>query len=186
MTKRIVWKEGEIVLFRLSEHLYTVGQMARSPYLAFFNVNSVDGKFGDLDLNDTPMLFVAPVARNFLQRRAEGKLKVGVTPKMNLDVPRLWLHPKVDFDARPPFRGGDLVELDPKEGAGGSRMRTVKPDFRPRTDAELNKYELTAIRIDPELTARLVVCLKLGRNVDPYKEKIVRGKEPYGVFDRPV
>ena len=173
-----------MICIKLREDLFTVGQFARSPYIAFFNVKSATGAFDGLDLNQQTLFFVIPVAQDFLQRRAEGKIKRGVEARKDVVIPRIWIDPKTDYAAKFMWKGGRLVEFDPeKEGNRGINNRIVKLNFQPQDDAELNQYEVTNIRTDGDLVRRLIVCLELGRNVDPFKEKMMRGTDPYGVYD---
>jgi hypothetical protein len=182
MAKRVVWKEGDVVSLKLREGLFTVGQMCRSPYMAFFNVKSADGQFGELDLNQVSFFCVIPVARDFLQRRVEGKLKQ-VVAKSDVSIPLLWLSPQRAYAQKFIWRGADLVKIDPQTGDLGMRNPIVKRNFQPRDDEELNKYEVTNVRTDGGLVARLIVSLERGANLDPFRAKVLLGKDPYGVYD---
>ena len=149
MAKRVVWKEGDVVSLKLRDGLFTVGQMSVSPHMAFFNVKSTDGQFGDLNLNQAQFFFVIPVARNFLQNRVEGKLQ-RVVAKTAVAPASLWLSPHAAYAEKFMWRGADLVEIPPEIGDRGIANRIVKRNFQPKDAEELNKYEVTNIRTDED------------------------------------
>ena len=182
--KRVVWKAGDLICIKLRDDLFTVAQMARSPYLAFFNVKGATGAFEGVDLNEKTLFFVIPVAQDFIQKRVEGKIKKGVEPRKKIVIPQLWIDAKTDYASKFMWKGGSLVEFDPEKGGNrGINNRIVELNFEPQDDDELNRYEVTNVRTDGGLVQRLIVCLELGRNVDPFKEKMMRGTDPYGVYD---
>lgn len=180
--KRVVWKEDDLVLLKLDEDLYTVGQMLKSPYMVFFHLKSGDGRFADIDLNGVPELFIVPVANNFLQQRGVEKIKRGVIPKRDVEIPGLWIYPKMWPRGDYVWKGGDLVRIDPEVGNLGMDNPVVKRDIDPNDRETLEKYELTNVMTDHPLTPRLILSLREGRNVDPLKEKIFFGKDSHGII----
>ncbi|HMB91052.1 MAG TPA: hypothetical protein VKP65_09415 [Rhodothermales bacterium] len=180
--KRFVWKEGGLASFKLKEDLYTIGQMLKNPYFIFFKVSSEDGPFDGIDLNETPVLFTIPVARDFMQQRAVEKIKEGVVPRDNPKLPTLWIQARNCFQCDYPWKGGDLVKIDPEVGNRGIMNPVVKRDIDPDDTETLEQYELTHIWTDKFLTARLILSLERGENIDPLKEKIFFGTDAYGLF----
>ena len=182
MLKRFVWKEGGLASFKLKEDLFTIGQMLKSPYLLFFKVKSSDGKYNPIDLNEAPELFTVPVTRSFLQRRGVEKIKKGVVAKSNPILYEYWIQPRIWYGGDYVWKGGDLVKIDPKVGDLGMDNIVINRDIDPDDKEILEKYELTNVLTDKFLTARLILCLEHGKNIDPLKEKIFFGTDQYGLF----
>lgn len=178
---RVVWKSSTVVSLQLRDDLYTVAQMLKDPYLMFFYVKHDTDDFSGLDLNREKELFVIPVARDFLQRRGVAKLK-NVTPRSNADVPEIWIRPKIAFGSSYPFKGGDLVRIDPKTGDLGLQNEVVKANISPDDKDTLSKYELTNVWTDSHLVPRLMLCLEKSQNIDPLKEKIILGRDSHGII----
>jgi len=180
--KRVVWKEGDVVLLKLNEKLFTVGQMLTAPYMLFFQLDSTNGIISGVDLNEVPELFIVPVANNFLQARGIEKIKKGVIPKRSVRVPVLWIQAKLWPRGEFVWKGGDLVRIDPEKGDLGINNPIVKRDISANDRDTLEKYELTNVWTDHPLTPRLVVSIREGRNFDPLKEKIFFGKDSHGIM----
>ena len=66
MLKRIIWKEGALLTFELCDNLYTLGQMLKDPYICFYKLSSSKP---EVELEKEKLLFIIPVARDFLQKR---------------------------------------------------------------------------------------------------------------------
>lgn len=180
--KRVVWKVDDVVLLKLTKDLFTIGQMLKSPYMLFFHVESHDGKFVAIDLNEVPKLFIVPVVRHFLQYRGVEKIKHGVTPRRDVELPVLWIRPGPGPIGGYVWKGGDLVRIDPVVGDLGMSNPVVKRNISPDDADTLGKYELTNVQTDHPLTPRLIASLREGRNVDPLKEKIFFGEDSRGIM----
>ncbi|EZP39091.1 hypothetical protein ACWYXO_06295 [Janthinobacterium aestuarii] len=48
LVKRIVWKEGDLVSFKLREDLYAAAQMIRNSIMRFYAASSVTGDWAGL------------------------------------------------------------------------------------------------------------------------------------------
>lgn len=175
MAKRFIWKEGGIVSFKVKEDLFTIGQMLKSPYVCFFQIQSPDGTFADVDLNATLELFVIPVARDFLQKRLYERISEGVKAKQDLALPELWIMPKMAFGGDFPWKGGDLVKIDHAVGDLGMANKVVKRSIKADEKEILEKYELTSVWTDQGLVERLILCFGSGKNINPFKDRIFFG-----------
>jgi hypothetical protein len=79
------------------------------------------------------------------------------------------------------WKGGDLVRIDPEVDSLGMDNPVVKREIDPSDREALETFEMTNVVTDHPLTPRLILCLKGGRNVDPFKQKIFFGKDDYGI-----
>lgn len=184
--KRVVWKETALVLLELEAGRYTIGQMLRDPYMLFFRTEREDGDFSGLDLNEVPALFIVPVARDFLQKRGVKKIEKGVEPRRDVEVPERWLQAKLGPPGGYVWKGGDLVRIDPEVGDAGMANEVLKRDLDPHDPEDrriIEEHELTNVLADHPLTQRLILSLEEGENVDPLKQKVFFGEDPYGVID---
>src|SRR5262245_52857284 len=162
MLKRIVWKENDLVNIRLKENLFTIGQLLRAPYILFFKLSNENGEWNGVDLDRVPELFSVSVARDFLQKTVTGKIKNGVKPKSDAAVPALWIKPKLWFGGGLPWKGGDLIKVDPAVGVTGSD-EIVKKDIQPSDKEILDKYELTNMWSYGDLAERLIRFYETGQ-----------------------
>jgi len=181
---RVTWKENHIVSIETRKGLFVLAQMLKSPYLVFYKAYSESEDFTDIDLENTPILFVTGVTRQFLKESNIKKQK-GIAPRNTFDLPkcRIQIPPgnrivKVwegaeeerEFITLGETPGGSLIEddiMNPPEVFGHHPV--VVPSI-PLDDYEtIDKYESTGVSIYPELNERLYLCHKLGYSIDPAK-----------------
>ena len=163
---RVIWKPGDLVNLQLRNNMFTIGQMLGSPYMRFYKVHNDNGKWGDLDLRNEEELFTVPVARGFLQKRGVGKIKKGVVASDDCTISEYWIRASLNR------RGGDLVQIDPDKGSRGFEDTVIIDGIKSDDRETLMNYEFTNVRLDQELTERLILCLEAGRNLDPFKQKV--------------
>lgn len=183
--KRIVWKANDVVLLELREGLFSVCQMlGPSSYMAFFQLSNTTGDFAGTDLNEVPELFIVSVANNFLRNRGVEKIKKGVVAKRDVEIPTLWLDPKMWPKGDYVWKNADLVEIDPEVGSLGINNPVVQKDITKDDTDILDSYELTNVMTDFPLADRLILCLEQRRNVDPLKEQIFFGDDSNGIIKK--
>lgn len=168
MMKRVVWRPGRAVLIELPNNVYTVGQMLLDPYLQLFNFFADDaGEARASPLGNLEPLFCVAVVNAFLKEHCEALPQGG---RQEAEVPTRWIRPLMRAGLG--FRGGDLIEFDPRVGRNGSE-RPVIPDLNSVEHRDvIDAHELTNVRGGPEFAERLLMCRAYGRNVDPLKAKV--------------
>ena len=173
MAKRINWQENDVLNIKISDNLFTVAQMLKEPYLMFFQISNMDGQWKELHLSEIPNLFCIPVAREFLTKRVENKVKSDNVADSSIQIPKFWIIPHLNFDGGFLYKGGKLIELDPKVGETNSLV--LKNNLLIDIDKEIiEKCELTNLWGDEDLINRLVVYFTKGINEDPLKKKVFR------------
>ncbi|SCB39940.1 hypothetical protein [Rhizobium hainanense] len=176
--KRVTRNSGDIFNIRLRSDLFTLAQATTTTELCFFNIFSHDGKWKDVDLNRIPELFCAFTSSNFLKYRAIGKIKAGVIPSQRVggDEYRLSVLDNPDYvpgGTQFVWRGANLVKVDPIHGTRGTLQDPViKSNLGPEDREIIEAHEFTNMRVDPELTERLILCYEAGYNIDPFKARI--------------
>ena len=171
MGKRVVWKDDAVIVLKLNDELFTVGQMLNDPYVMFFSLWKTSDDFVALNLNETDELFTIPVARDFLQLRMVRKITKDVISRTPVELSRLWIRPRDWNQGEYVWKGGDLVRIEPDVGDLGMDNPIVKPDIAPNDADTLDRYELTNIWTDAYLVPRLSLCHKYNRNIDPPKRE---------------
>ncbi|CRM63883.1 MULTISPECIES: hypothetical protein [Pseudomonas] len=175
MAKRILWKEGDLVSLKLRDDLYTVGQMIKNSVMRFYDVRSVDGAWTELALDNSMILFSGFVGKVVTQRLATEKL-ISVTPFSLSDHERYWLRPHVSFEGGFPFRDADLVDLGIGCDADYSLVPALKEDLQLSDSRDIiEKYELTNMWGDEDLTDRLCRYFDTGVNRDDLKFEVFPG-----------
>lgn len=169
MMKRVVWKPGKMLLYELPGGVFGLGQMLLDPYVQFFDVFGDDRQAVLRAPAEPPRpLFCVGVVNEFLKTYCEA-LPGGAAATVG-DVPRRWIRPLMRAGVG--FRGGDLVEFDPRVGLTGSEEPVIADlnaaEYRDVIDA----HELTNMRGGAEFVDRLLACRRYGRNVDPLKATI--------------
>lgn len=179
MLKKVVWKEGALLTFQLKENLFTIGQMLKDPYVCFYAISRTEP---DIKPQEEKILFIVPVARNFLQKRTVKKENKPKNLK-KVDLPSIWIRPIDNNQGGFPWKGGDLVEIDHSVGDLGIDNKVIKYNIDNSDKDTLSKYELTNIWTDGALLARLILCFEKNQSIDPLKEKIFFGKDSYGIYE---
>jgi hypothetical protein len=182
---RIVWKDGGFLSVETRKGVYVLAQMARSPYLVFFNAFSTDGKWEHVDPDRTPVLFSYAVTRQFLQLSHIEKLLISAG-KRTVRLPARWIHS--DHESRrvtvwpgtPREKtfiwlnsGGHLVEKNIETHRGGPYKHHSgvfdKLLKNVRDPALVRDTEFDSLAVFPSTNERLYLCYRMGRNVDPDK-----------------
>ena len=168
MMKRVVWKPGKVLLVELPGGGYTVGQLLLDPYVQFFAwFTDQEAAARTADLASLAPLFCVAVVNEFL--KGHGEFLPQKLPPVS-DVPTRWIRPLMRAGVG--FRGGDLIEFDPRVGRNGSEEPIIA-DLSAREHRDvIDAHELTNVRGGPEFVDRLLMCRERGRNVDPLKAKI--------------
>ncbi|WP_375563440.1 hypothetical protein ACE193_25460 (plasmid) [Bernardetia sp. OM2101] len=184
---RITWKENKVISIKLKAGIYAIAQMIKSPYLVFFDLFKDDSNWDDVDLTNTPILFIHGVTRQFIKKSEVEEVKI--TPVKRLNIPNHWIYPdagarKVTVWEGTEFEkefitlgrmGASLVEKDIlKEGKydhpSGVFDKVLIKSIDNDDSETINNHELTSVEIYPNLNERLYLCYKLGKNVDPQKD----------------
>lgn len=166
--KRVVWKPGKALLIELPGNLYTVGQMLFEPYVQFFAAFTDDPDVAQGSRLDTlDRLFCVPVVNEFVKTRCQA-LPTQAPPLS--EVPHRWIRPLMRAGIG--FRGGDLIEFDPRVGRNGSEEPLIADLNAVEHRDIIDSHELTNIRGGDEFLDRLLMCHAHGRNIDPLKAKV--------------
>ncbi|MBP5078789.1 hypothetical protein HUS84_33915, partial [Pseudomonas chlororaphis] len=75
MSKRIVWKKGDVVSVKLRDDSFTLAQMLTSPVMRFYAVHNTDNVWEDVDLNHEQILFSVFVGAVVLKNMVVDKVK---------------------------------------------------------------------------------------------------------------
>jgi len=173
MSKRIVWKKGDLVSLKLRDDLYTIGQMLTNPAMRFYNIKSADGNWVNIDLNKVEPLFRVFIGREVLQKLVDRKILQGSVFPSTQPEERFWIKPHLNYGGPFPFKGGKLIELNPESGQGTAAAPAVKENLSVADDRDLiEKYELTNMWGESELRNRLTAFFDKGVDRDEMKEKI--------------
>jgi hypothetical protein len=194
MTKN-VWKANQVISIETKlkdesrkNNVYVLAQMIGKAQLLIFDLYSDDNNWGDVNLNEVPILFSTSVTRQFIKN--SNIYKQSIKPLTNYKLPNYKIESlgmgsrkvtvwKGTTNERKVLilgqGGGRLIEED--MSTGSYKTKIIMPSI-PVTDSEtVDTYELTNVRVYAEFNERLYLCYKFGKNVDPLKDLI---------FDRPI
>ncbi|MGA3599971.1 hypothetical protein [Lysinibacillus agricola] len=192
---KIVWKANQVISIETrykdedrKNNIYVLAQMVNKAQLLIFDLYSENNNWGDVNLNEVPILFSTTVTRQFIKN--SNIYKQSIKPLTNFELPKYKIESlgmgsrnvtvwKGTTNERNVLilgqGGGRLIEED--MSTGNYKTQIIMPSI-PETDSEtIDKYELTNVRVYAELNERLYLCYKFGKNVDPLKDLI---------FDRPI
>ncbi|MEX3747912.1 hypothetical protein [Lysinibacillus xylanilyticus] len=192
---KIVWKANQVISIETrykdedrKNNIYVLAQMVNKAQLLIFDLYSENNNWGDVNLNEVPILFSTTVTRQFIKN--SNIYKQSIKPLTNFELPKYKIESlgmgsrnvtvwKGTINERNVLilgqGGGRLIEED--MSTGNYKTQIIMPSI-PETDSEtIDKYELTNVRVYAELNERLYLCYKFGKNVDPLKDLI---------FDRPI
>jgi hypothetical protein len=192
---KIVWKANQVISIETrskdedrKNNIYVLAQMINNAQLLIFDLYSENNNWGDVNLNEVPILFSTTVTRQFIKN--SNIYKQSIKPLTNFELPKYKIESlgmgsrhvtvwKGTTNERNVLilgqGGGRLIEED--MSTGNYKTQIIMPSI-PETDSEtIDKYELTNVRVYAELNERLYLCYKFGKNVDPLKDLI---------FDRPI
>lgn len=183
---KVRWKENSLVSIKIKDNCFILAQMLISPVLVFYKTYSETNIWENISLKDESVLFTCSVTRPFLTNTEIIEIK-DVSP-----IPHPYIFHKIrtfssgtrevvfqegkceeikfiELGSKP---GGCLIEKDISKAISDLPngypiiMDTIPID----DDDTINKYELDAVRIYPELNERLFLCHKFGSSVDPAKD----------------
>ncbi|REG61339.1 hypothetical protein B0G80_4186 [Paraburkholderia sp. BL6669N2] len=185
MAKRMIWVPGDLINVKLRENLYTIGQMAVSPVIQFYDIFNSDGIWRDVDLNVIDPLFRVFVGNVVNRNLSQGKIKDASVVARIEPSDHLWIKPytltmdgfhyKGDKHSFP-FLGGKLIDLGPNGDTGVTLGKAVREDLTLPRDRELiEKYELTNMWGDEDLSDRLCRYFDTGINRDDLKFEVFPG-----------
>jgi hypothetical protein len=183
--KRITWKVGDLVNIRLREDLHTIGKMLTGSAMRFYNLRNTDENWDEIDFNQVSELFTVFVGNVVVKKLAIGKIDIDGN-KIKSDSPpakNLWIKPYTIIDDGHykgkqgdfPFIGGKLIDLG--DGSIGTTLAPViKEDLSASQDREIiEKYELTNMWGDEDLSDRLLRYFDKGINRDDLKYEVFPG-----------
>lgn len=171
---RIIWKENSLVNIKLREDLFTIGQLLRSPFIRFYKIQSSDGCWKNVDLNNIEPLFTVMIGNVVFQKLVTEKIKEKTVIFSNLPFEKYWIDAHLNFEGGYPFKGGKLIELDPNIGT--TQAPIIKEDLDFIKDREIiDKYELTNMWGAEDLAERLTYFFDTGKDHNSHKEKIFPG-----------
>ncbi|MHB8974311.1 MAG: hypothetical protein ACYC3X_28600 [Pirellulaceae bacterium] len=187
---RLPWKKDKVFAVETRPKLWAIGQMLEDPYVAFFDLFTQKPADMAVDLGKCRVLFVCAVTRQFIGRSST--MRLTLAPRKPIEIPTLWIKAYPGTDER-----SDEEQIVVFKGTKHERRTWMWPgarlvkesgrrycspkfvaDIDPNDEATVVSYELTNIRMYPELNERLYLCHKLGKNVDPLKDLILRRKIP--------
>jgi len=177
MTKRFVWKIGDLVNIKLRDDLFTISQMMISPTMRFYDIFNQDGEWRNIDLNKCPVLFrVFVVTRPILKFLATHKIREKTVIPGNMPYEPYWINPYSNFDGGFAWRGGKLIDLGPDGNIGYTLAPVIKSDLVLPEDRELiEKHELVNMWGPGSLRERLIRYFDTGINRDDLKFEIFPG-----------
>jgi hypothetical protein len=173
---RVVWKENALVSIKLRDDLYTIGQMLVSPSMRFYDIPSKDGIWKSVDLNYVKPLFQVFVGQVVMQKLVAEKVKEKTVVASNSPFESLLIKPHVNYDGGFPWRGGKLVDIGLDGKIGTTLAPVIKQNLDLPEDREtVEKYELTNMWGDQDLTDRLCRYFDTGVNRDDLKFEVFPG-----------
>lgn len=197
MKKRVYWKEGSVISIETRKGVFVLAQMLKSPYLMFYNLFGKDENWGNINLNDSDVLFINGVTSQFIQK-SNVSVQKGISPDLQRELPICWIQGKIGnrqvtvwegmeyeksflvLGAEP---GGSLISRDITKG-GEQDCKVVIDNIPLDADDIINHNELTGLAVYPSMNERLYLCYESGINVDPAKDLKFDRKLPlaYKVF----
>ena len=171
---KVIWKENDLVNLRLKDDLFTIGQMLRRPYMRFYNIQSTDGCWKNIDLNKVESLFTVLIGRVVLQQLVTGKIKDKTVKPSNTPLEKYWINAYVNYSGGSVFKGGELIERIP--GVPIQDVPVIKKHLKVDEDWEIiDKYELTNMWGADDLSERLNYFFETGDDYNYIKVEVFPG-----------
>lgn len=182
---RIIWKENRIISIELRKGLFILAQMHINPHLIFYNIFRFEDRWDDVNLNQVPILFYTAITKQFLQN-TNIVVNKNVKPLSDYTPPVFWIKKDVKGHRNITFWEGtkDETTISTLGEGRGELLEKNRQDIKsvgyisPDNEDIINAYELTNIRMYPELCERLYLCSKYKKNVDPLKAITFNQKIP--------
>lgn len=198
--RTIPWKEGKVVSIQLRNGIYILAQMAKDPYMIFFNFYSKENDWHNVELSTDNVLFCCAVVRQFIKRSQIEVIKT-VKPLPNYQLPTRWIFAngnsdkkmlKINDKEREVIVIGnsfsvaerDMINHRNNVAPNGLYHTLIIPEITPQHWKDIEGIESATLATYPELNERLYLCYQERKNVNPYLD-IRLGKElldSYGTY----
>ena len=153
------WKENAVVNVKLADSLYTIAQMYQEPYVQFFNVSNVTGKWDGIDLTGIPTFVFLPHDKFFSRECYIEKLNkvkpIKITPPQyairTLPGRAMLVEPKIYKNGKYDSYNGKIIKerLDPVED-----------------ESIIRQYEMIDLELRWNLKTRLIYFFETGEDIN--------------------
>jgi len=190
---RIIWKENKIISIKLRKDLYVLAQMQTEPYILFFNLFNTNNAWNEnVILDNNHALFCTAVTRQFLNNSEILHIKK-IKPLLTYIPALYWIKKNVTGHREITFwketenettistlgeGGGELIEKNILKRSE-QEVNTIMEEIPFSDNETINSFELTNVRMFPELNERLYLCYKFNRNLDPLKDITFNREIPF-------
>jgi hypothetical protein len=184
VSKRIIWKYGDLLNLKIREGLYTIGQMMTSPIMRFYDIFNDSGNWKNVDLNKVNPLFSVFVGNVINKYLVQNKIKDITVIPSSQPLELFWIAPYSIMDEHHykgtkdsfPFLGGKIVDIGPDGKIDCWEAPIIKEDLSLPEDRELiEKYELDNMWGHESLADRLCRYFDTGINRDDLKFEVFPG-----------
>ncbi|CAI8969061.1 Immunity protein 26 [Pseudomonas chlororaphis] len=173
MSKRIVWKKGDVVSVKLRDDSFTLAQMLTSPVMRFYAVHNTDNVWEDVDLNHERILFSVFVGAVVLKSMVVDKVKNKTVVASGVLPGSTWIKPHMNFEGGFPWRGGKLIDLGPESDQSMTQAPVLKEHLvLPEDKTIIAQVELTNMWGDKDLADRLNRFFDTGIDRDDLKFEV--------------
>lgn len=173
---KFVRKQDSLICLKLREDLYTVAQILVGPLVRFFDIKNQDAVWKNIDFNNVPILFEAFVAGSAIQKLGVEKIKDKTTFASQLPFEWHFIKPYSNFDGGFSFLGGRLVDIRCGDAVDTYQVSVLKENLNLSENRDvIEKYELTNMWVDTDLSDRLCRYFDTGINRDDLKFEIFPG-----------
>lgn len=182
------WKEKRVISIQLKDNSFILGQLLKSPFIAFFPlISSEMGDWGSDVLEGQSPTFIAAVTSQF-KKHSIIKVLPKIKPSELVKFPLVWIKSgatfrdktvKIDEERIIEFgtigaaNENQLVELDEHTGV----EKVIQNSIDPIDKKTISENEIFLINTFLNLNERLFLCKEMKQNVDVDKDIL---------FDRPV
>lgn len=183
---KVKWIENAIVSIQIKDNCFILAQMLISPVLVFYKVYSKTNSWENINLDDENILFTCSVAVQFLTNTRVIELKDISSKSHSYIFHKIRTFSsgtrevifqegkseEIKFLELGNKTGGCLIEKDISKAISDlpNGYPIITKTISLKDNNTIDKYELDAIRIYPELNERLFLCYKLGKSIDPAKD----------------
>ena len=186
---KIRWRKNQVISIETKKkdenrdkNVYVLAQMLKDSQMLFFNLFREDNNWVNVDLSDSPILFCTYVTRQFL--KYSNVFKQDIAPLVdytptNLYINslgvewrsvKLWEGTPDEYNVLVLGSGGQLVEEEIAADGILIPEKIIIPRILETDNQTIDKYEMSNVRIYPELNERLHLCYRFNKNVDPLKD----------------
>lgn len=188
---RVTWKDRAVFSVETRKGLFTLAQMARSPFVFFFDCFQEENHWDAHTLVEREPLFCVSVTKQFLKQSQIEKQKQ-VLARSDLAIPDRWIHPSatrvrrtiaagtaLEREAFLPA-GAALVLKDVMKHEGGPYRHpsgvfddVLVPDLSAVGAEHSQGHEMTSLGVFPALNERLYLCHVMKRRVAPWADLVL-------------